>query len=285
MKKDEALFRMTRHRFLKIAAILLLMVVVILCARSRRLNGDSTPGSITRAEESSLQSFMALGKNHLPKQEKEKEKAPVCIPCGQKGGEGKGNVPPRPPPSTQEEPYQHITGRGKDWTLPHEKGVAVIAHALANTGWVMMTTGLPYQQIRCHVNIDENGANVEHISGAIELATMVRVEFDQPPPPMLKDFGPRIRDELRDIARLRDLVDGRHEAAQELGRFQIVSANGRIFVLVPKELRWTSSDQEDVTLRVDQSQRIIHWESIKASGKEALLHANRFVWFPEYSNP
>ena len=281
MKKDEALFRMTRHLSSKIAAIFLLIGAVVLCAKNGGLIRETAPRMITEVRESSIQSFMALGKNPLPKQ----EKTPVCIPCGQKDGDTKGNVPSRPPPYTQEEPYQHITGRGKNWSLPHEKGVTVIAHALANTGWVMMTTGLPYQQIRCRVKIEETGANIEHISGAIEFATMVRVEFDQPPPPMLKDFGPRIRDELRDIARLRDLVVGRHEAAQELGRFQIVSANGRIFVLVPKELRWTSSDQEDVTMRVDQSQRIIHWESIKASGKEALLHANRFVWFPEYSNP
>ena len=285
MKRDEALFRMTRHPMSKIAAILLLVGAVILCVKNGGLNRETTPGSVTGAEESSLQSFMALGKNPLPKQEKEKEKVPVCIPCAQKDGEEKGNVPSRPPPYTQEEPYQHITGRGKDWTLPHEKGVAVIAHMLANIGWVMMTTGLPYQQMRCRVKIDETGANIEHISGAIELATMVRVEFDQPPPPMLKDFGPRIRDGLRDIARLRDSVIGRHKATQELGRFQIVSANGRTLVLVPRELRWTSSDQENVTMRVDPSQRMIHWEWIKASGKDAALHAERVVWFPEYSNP
>ena len=109
--------------------------------------------------------FMALGGTTTPRPHAKNapEAEADCVPCREKAeAAAKDRVPSRPPPRIVDNPYQQITGRSKDYALPRAADTVTIQKALPSTGWVVVATGMPYQQMRCFVRIYGDSCVVSH---------------------------------------------------------------------------------------------------------------------------
>lgn len=230
-----------------------------------------------------VQDFMALGSTTTPRPHAKSapDAEADCVPCREKAeAAAKDRVPSRPPPRIVDNPYQQITGRSKDFTLPRDDGIAVIQKAFPSTGWIVVTTGMPYQQMRCFIQIEGRKCVLSHISGAIthEKITMA---LHEPAPAELAAFGAPLLSGVQAISDLASIIVSRHAVGSTVGTYQVVSANSGQIILAPNGFVWSQTNQDDVVARIDATGRVVHWTQVHATGSQNQMQATRFVWIPD----
>lgn len=264
-----------------LAAVGVGVVVSVTVMMTARQQPEDAGGSPSDAQV--VNDFMALGGTTSPRSHAKNapDAEAECVPCREKAeAAAKDRVPSRPPPRIVDNPYQQITGRSKDFTLPRDDGIAVIQKALPSTGWVVVTTGMPYQQMRCFIQIEGKKCVLSHISGAIthEKITMA---LHEPAPAELAAFGAPLLSGVQAISDLTSMIVSRHAAGSTVGTYQVASASPGRLVLAPSGSVWSQTNQDDVVARIDAAGRVVHWTQVRATGAQNQVQATRFVWIPD----
>lgn len=230
-----------------------------------------------------VRDFMALGGTTTPRSHAKNapEAEADCVPCREKAeAAAKDRVPSRPPPRIVDDPYQQITGRSKDYTLPRNDGIVAVQKVLPSTGWVVITTGMPYQQMRCFIKIDGGKCVLSHISGAVTRENFI-MTLREPAPAELAAFGAPLLRGVQAISDLTSMIVSRHATGSKVGTYQVASASPGQLVLAPSGFVWSQADQDDVVARIDSTGRVVHWTHVRATGAENQVQATRFVWIPD----
>lgn len=229
-----------------------------------------------------VRDFMALGATSTSRSNTKTtpDTDTECVPCRDKAAAAtQDRVPSRPPPRVVDNPYQQITGRSKDFMVPRDSGTVTIQKALPSTGWIVVTTGMPYQQMRCFVRIDGEKCALSHISGALSHEN-ITLALREPAPADLSVFGVPLLRGVQIIGDLTRVIAGRHVTGSAVGGYQVASVSPGQLVLTPSALVWSLTDQDDVVARIDATGRVVHWTHVRATVVQNQLHATRFVWIP-----
>lgn len=251
---------------------------VMMTARHQQKDSGESP-----SDAQVVHDFMALGATTTTRSHAKNapDAESECVPCREKAeAAAKNRVPSRPPPRIVDNPYRQITGRSKDFTLPRDDGTVTVQQMLPSTGWVVVTTGMPYQQMRCFIQIDGEKCVLSHISGAITHEN-ITLALHEPVPADLSVFGVPLLRGVQIIGNLTRAIAGRHVTGSTVGAYQVASASPGQLVLTPSTLVWSPADQDDVVVRIDATGRVVHWTHVRATEAQNQLHATRFVWIPD----
>jgi len=229
--------------------------------------------------------FMALGATTTPRSHAQNapEAESECVPCREKAeAAAKDHVPSRAPPRVVENPYQQITGRSENFTLPHDGGSVTVQKELPTTGWVVVTTGMPYKQMRCFVQMHGDKCVLSHISGALTRES-ITMALREPASADLSVFGAPLLRGVQGIGDLTSAIVGRHATGSTVGTHQVAATSRGQLALTPSGFVWSQTDQEDIVVRIDATGKIVHWTHVRATRTQNQVHATRFVWLPDES--
>lgn len=255
-------------------------VTVMTSARHQPKDAGGPP-----SDAQAVHDFMALGATTTPRARAKNapQAEDECVPCREKAeAAAKDRVPSRPPPRVVDHPYQRITGRSKDFTLPHDGGTVTIREVLPSRGWVVVTAGMPYQQLRCFIQIEGEKCVLSHISGAITRESLT-MTLREAAPAELSGFGAPLVRGIQIIGDLTRAIAGRHATGSAVGSYQVASASPGQLVLTPSGFVWSHADQDDVVARINTVGRVVHWTHVRATEAQNQMQATRFVWIPDES--
>lgn len=266
--------------FLAAVGVGVAISVTVMTAREPSKDAGRTP-----SDAQVVHDFMALGGTTTPRLHAKNapEAEADCVPCRENAEvAAKDRVPSRPPSRIIDNPYQQITGRGKDFTLPRDDGIVAVQKVLPSTGWVVVATGMPYQQLRCFVQIHGETCVVSHISGALS-GENITLSLREPAPAGLSVFGAPLLRGVHIIGDLTNAIAGRHATGSTIGTYQVASASPGQLVFTRSGFVWSQTDQDDVVARINAAGRVVHWTHVRATEAQNQMQATRFVWIPDES--
>lgn len=200
-----------------------------------------------------------------------------CAPCAAKAAAMKaGGVPSKPREAKTDPPFQRITGRTQDFVSPVLHGNAKIQVPETIDAWVSISHGMPFEQIRCRIELSDTGITISSLSGIITEEKQLVLDWKTDPSPQLGTWGPRIKKSAQDVWETLTSIPSSINTEQVYYRYraQAVSAERLFFVSATP----TQHFYDDLEMHISETGHISQITHIQATYVGDNLNATRQIW-------